>query len=48
MDVCCGQGTLKPELIGDAFDAVGGVDVLDHGDLVACRGPLAGDDGGVG
>ena len=48
VDVCGGQGTLKAELVGDAFDAVGGVDVLDQGDLVACRGPLAGDDGGVG
>lgn len=32
----------------DALDAVGGVDVLDHGDLVAGSGALARDDGGVG
>lgn len=27
---------------------MGGVDVLDEGDLVACRGTLAGGDGGEG
>lgn len=48
MDICSGQRTLEPELVGDAFDAVGGVDVLDHGDLVAACRPLAGDDGGIG
>jgi hypothetical protein len=33
---------------GDAISAVGGVDILDERDLVACCSSLAGDDRGVG
>ena len=42
------QGSRQAELARDAFDAVRRVDVLDQGDLVACGGALAGDDGRVG
>lgn len=40
-----GQSTAEPELGGDAFDSVSGVDVFDEGDLEAGGGALAGDDG---
>jgi hypothetical protein len=43
-----GQSAAEPELGWDAFDAVGGVDIFDEGDLKAGGGALAGDDGGVG
>jgi len=39
---------VQTELRRDAFDAVGGIDVLNEGDLVAGSGALAGDDGRVG
>jgi hypothetical protein len=39
------KSTGEVELGGDAFDAVGGVDVLDKGDLVAGRSSLARSDG---
>ncbi len=36
---------MQPKLRLDTFDAVGGVDVLDQCDLVACSGALAGNYG---
>ena len=42
------QCTKEAGLRGNALDAVGGVEVLDEGDLVAGGGTLAGYDGGVG
>ena len=39
---------MQAELRGDAFDAVGGVDIFDEGDLVAGGGTLAGDDSRIG
>ena len=41
------QRSGKAELGVDTLNAVRGVDVLDQGDLVASRGALARDDGGV-
>lgn len=43
-----GEGAREVVLAVDALDAVGGIDVLDAGDLVAGGGALAGDDGRVG
>lgn len=43
-----GAKSAEAELSVDALDTVGGVDVLDHGDLVASGGTLTRDDGGVG
>lgn len=40
-----GQGASKAELSADALDAVGRVDILDQGDLVARGAALSGDDG---
>jgi hypothetical protein len=39
------QSTSEAVLSGDALDTVSGVDVLDEGDLVACRRTLPRDDG---
>ena len=38
----------QAKLTGHAFYPMRGIDILDHGDLVAGRGTLAGDDGRVG
>jgi hypothetical protein len=43
-----GKSALEVELGWHALDAVGRVDVLDQGDLVAGGAALAGDDGRVG
>jgi hypothetical protein len=39
---------MQVELSGNSFNTVGGVDVLDQGDLVASRCALPGGDGRVG
>jgi hypothetical protein len=38
------QSTRETKLSGNAFDTVGGVDILDYDDLVAGSGSLPGDD----
>ena len=48
IDLAGGESTRECVLAWDTFDTVGGVDVLDEGDLVASSGSLTGDDGRVG
>ena len=48
LDLGRGQGAGESELRGDSLDPVGGVEVLDQRDLVACGAALTRDDGGIG
>lgn len=43
--LCGSESSLKTELCWNTFNAVGGVDVFDAGDLKASSGALAGDNG---